>query len=403
MDRRVAMKTPEVGDKTKIFHKGQVIYKAGQSSNEAYIIKQGAVGLYRLSGNKRVSLGMLRPGQIFGEMGVITEEKRTASAEALEYTEVIVLDQTLLHTLLLKSPRPIQIIASYLVERVRSINAMVMDRPSGNTFASTCSVILLAWRAAAKVTPKNEATQISTVELSKTIKDILLISQLEIDAIFEKLEKVHIIDIVDIKGTYYRKDPLLGTMKKSSDYVKERLLSIPDTDRFARVAKNMAKDHQDDCCTEMEFIDLDDFASEVQADPQVILRKISYGEIPENIFFFHKNSALEFAAKKGPDFFQRAKRPRLKVEDLQTVEDIVSVDNATLEEALSKLGFYKVSVLAAMAGEDARKKIFTNLSKKISTVVKDEMERMGEPDPGEASDVEDEFISCIRTMKGLTG
>ena len=37
------MKTPDVGDKTKIFHKGQVIYKEGQSSNEAYIIKQGSV------------------------------------------------------------------------------------------------------------------------------------------------------------------------------------------------------------------------------------------------------------------------------------------------------------------------------------------------------------------------
>ncbi|WP_243361095.1 cyclic nucleotide-binding domain-containing protein [Fundidesulfovibrio terrae] len=397
------MKTPEVGDKSKIFHKGQVIYKEGQSSNEAYIIKQGAVGLYRLTGNKRVNLGILRPGQIFGEMGVITEEKRTASAEALDYTEVIVLDQTLLHTLLLKSPRPIQIITTYLVERVRALNSRVSDRPSANIFASACNVMLLAWKAAAKAAPKNEAAQISTVELSKTIKDILLISQVEIDEIFDKLEKVHIITILDIKGTYFRKDPLLGTMKKSSEFVKERLLSIPDVDRFASVVKNMAKDNQDHCGTEMEFLDLDDFAREVQAQPETLLKKIAYGEFPENVFFFHKASALAFAAKKGPEFFQRAKRPRLKVEDLETVDDIVSVDNATLDEALSKLGFYKVSVLAAMAGEDARKKIFHNLSKKIATVVKEEMERMGEPDPGEASDVEDELISCIRTMKGLNG
>ena len=350
-----------------------------------------------------MNLGILRPGQIFGEMGVITEEKRTASAEALDYTEVIVLDQSLLHTLLLKSPRPVQIITTYLVERVRALNSRVSDRPCSNVFASACSVMLLAWKAAAKAAAKNEAPQISTVELSKTIKDILLISQVEIDEIFEKLEKVHIIDIMDIKGTYYRKDPLLGTMKKSTEFVKERLLSIPDVDRFARVAKNLAKDNLDHCGTEMEFLDLDDFAGEVQSTPEMLLKKIAYGEIPENVFFFHKASALSFAAKKGPEFFQRAKRPRLKVEDLESVDDIVAVDNATLDEALSKLGFYKVSVLAAMAGEDARKKIFNNLSKKIATVVKEEMERMGEPDPGEASDVEDEFISCIRTLKGLTG
>jgi len=397
------MKTPEVGDKNKIFHKGQVIYKEGQSSNEAYIIKQGAIGLYRLSGNKRINLGILRPGQIFGEMGVISEEKRTASAEALEYTEVIVLDQNLLHTLLLKSPRPVQIITSYLVERVRALNARVADRPCSNTFASVCSVMLLAWRAATKSTPKSEAAQISTVELSKTIKEILLVSQVEIDEIFEKLAKVHIIDIVDVKGSYYRKDPLLGTMKKSSDFVKERLLSIPDTDRFARVSKNMAKDQQDICGTDLEFIDLHEFAKQIDAQSEVILKKLAYGEIPESSFFFHKASIMSYAAQKGPEFFQRAKRPRLKIEDLQSVDDIIAVDNSTLEEALSNLGFYKVSVLASLAGEEARNKIYGNLSKKIAAVVKEEVARMDGLDSGEAADIEEELLTMIKTMKGIAG
>lgn len=397
------MKTTEVGDKSKIFHKGQVIYKEGQSSNEAYIIKQGAVGLYRLSGNKRVNLGILRPGQIFGEMGVITEEKRTASAEALDYTEVIVLDQTLLHTLLLKSPRPVQIITSYLVERVRALHGRVSDRPCANTFASVCSVILLVWRAAAKSAAKNEVPQISTVELSKTIKDILLVTQVEIDEILDRLAKVHVVDIADVKGAYYRKDPLLGTMKKSGEFVKERLLSIPDAERFAGVAKTLAKDHQDQCGTEMEFIDLDDFARAAGSQPETILKKIAYGEIPENIFFFHKPSALSFVEKNGPEFFQRAKRPRLKIEDLESVDDIVAVDNATLEEALSKLGFYKVSVLTSMAGEDARRKIFHNLSKKIAGVVQEEVANRENLDPDEASDVEEELLSLIKSMKGLNG
>lgn len=397
------MSNQEVGDKSKVFHKGQVIYREGQSSNEAYIIKQGAVGVYRVSGNKRINLGILRPGQIFGEMGVIAEEKRTASAEALDYTEVIVLDQNLLHTLLIKSPRPVQIITSYLVENVRALNKRVGERPSGNVFASVCNILLLAWRAAAKSTPKNEATQISTVEISKTVKDILLITQVEIDEILDRLAKVHVVDIMDIKGTYYRKDPLLGTKKKSSDFVKERLLSIPDTERFAAVSRNMARDYQEAYPTDMEFIDLDDFAQLVEAPPEMILRKIGYGEVPEKVFYFHKASAMAFLEAKGPEFFQRVKRPRLKIEDLQTVDDIPSVDNATLEEALSKLGFYKVSVLAAMAGDEAREKIFRNLSKKIAAVVKEESARMEDLDPEQASDVEEELISLVKAMKGLKG
>jgi CRP-like cAMP-binding protein len=401
LEQKAAMNTPEVGDKTKIFHKGQVIYKEGQSSNEAYIIKQGAVAVFRLVGNKRVNLGILRPGQIFGEMGVITEEKRTASAEALEYTEVIVLDLNLLHTLLLKSPRPIQIITSYLVERVRALNSRVAERPTSNTFASVCGVIMLAWRAVAKAGPKNEVPQISTVEISKTVKDILLISQVEIDEILDRLAKVHIVDIVDVKGAYFRNDPLLGTRKKSGEYVKERLLSIPDAERFVRVAKNLAKEHQEANPTDMEFLDLDDFAREVGAQPDMILKKVAYGEIPENIFFFHKSSALTFAAQKGPEFFQRAKRPKLRPENLECIDDIVNVDNAAIEEALSKLGFYKVSVLAAMSRGEARDRIYHNLSKKIAGVVKEEVGRMESLDQGEAAAVEEELMSLIKSMKGL--
>ncbi len=403
MERTAQMKTPDVGDKAKTFHKGQVIYKEGQTSNEAYIIKQGAVGLYRIAGNKRVNLGILRPGQIFGEMGVITEEKRSASAEALDYTEVIVLDQNLLHTLLLKSPRPIQIITSYLVERVRDLNSRVAERTSSNTFASACNVILLAWKAVPKGGPKSETVQLSTVELSKTIKDILLITQAEIDDILDKLAKVHVIELYDVKGAYYRTDPLLGTRRKSGDFLKERLFTIPDVDRFASVVKNLARDHQDTPATELEFIDVHDFADMVGSKPETILRKIGYGDVPPDVFYFHKHSALAFMGTKPADYFHKAKRPRLRVEDLQTVDDIPSVDNNTLEEALSKLGFYKVAVLTTIAGDEAREKILKNLSKKIAAVVKDEVGQMQDPDPDEAADIEEELIETIKNLKGLKG
>ena len=409
MDPKAAMNTPEVGDKTKVFHKGHVVYREGQSSNEAYIIKQGSVSLYRVAANKRINLGTLRPGQIFGEMGVITEERRSATAEALEYTEVIVLDQNLLHTLLLKSPRPVQIITSYLVERVRMLNARVGERPSSNTFASVCNILLLCHKAAPakhrKAGARAEAPVLSSVEVSKTIKDILLISQLEIDEVLDKLSRLQVIEFNDVKGAFYRKDPLLGTLKKTGDFVKERMLTIPDADRFALVTKNLAKEpaQQDPLGSDLEFIDLHDFAGAVEAQPEIILKKIAYGEIPDTLFFFHKTAALAFAGSKGPDFFQRAKRPRLKAEDIQTVDDIQGLDNATIEEALSRLGFYKVAVLTALAGAEARDKILQNLSKKIAAVVKEEVGRMDGLDPNEASDVEDEFLAMVKAMKGLPG
>ena len=388
--------------KTKAFHKGAVIYKEGQESNAAYIIKQGDVTLYRIVNNKRVHLGRRGAGRIFGEMGIISGGKRTATAEALEYTEVIVLDQALLRTLLLKSPRPVQIIAGYLVERVKTLSDRITDRPSGNIFLSVCNILILCHRAA-QTGKKKEKIILSHTETSRTIKDILLISQLEIDEVLERLQKLAVVDMADVKGAYYRKEPLFGEMKKSSDFLKDRTIHIPDPEKFQQVAKNLSKELKNATgfSCDLEYIDLEAFAAEAAAEEDIIYRKMAYKQIPAELFFFHKPAALSYIERMGPDFFQRVKKPRLKTEDLETIQDIVSVDNATLQEVFSRMGFRKVAVLAAMARDEARDKVFKNLSKKIAGVVREEVSTLGEPDEDEAADVEDELIELIKSQKGL--
>lgn len=97
------------GTRVKIFHKGSLLFKEGQPSDTAYLIKQGRVAIFRVLKNKRVGLGVRGPGEMVGEMGMLTAEPQAASAEALEYTEALVLDQSLLRTMLVRSPRPVQI------------------------------------------------------------------------------------------------------------------------------------------------------------------------------------------------------------------------------------------------------------------------------------------------------
>ena len=54
-----------------------------------------------------------------------------------------------------------------------------------------------------------------------------------------------------------------------------------------------------------------------------------------------------------------------------------------------------------MARDEARDKIFKNLSKKIATVVREEVANLGDVDEDEAADVEDELIEQIKSQKGL--
>lgn len=382
----------------RTFPKGTTIFREGQASDVAYIIKIGRVSIYRVLNNKRVRLGERGPGEMVGEMGVITADPRSSNAEALEYTEALVCDKRLLQTMLVKSPRPVQLLTGYLADRVRALSGQITDRPSGDPFLAVCRVTLLAWQGVAR----GENPQLTYAELSRTIKDILLLSQIEIDAIFDRLKKMHLVAVTDIKGSFPRTN-LLGSTKPGPSFVKDRIVRLPDPDKFLSVAKNLSRDDRDrkDFGVDLEFCDLGDFAREAGSTPDIIIKKIGYGEIPEKLFFFHKSASREYIAAMGPDFFKQARRPRLTAADLEHVDDITAVDNATLQEVFSALGFHKVAVLAAMAGDAARDKIYKNLSKKIAGVVREEAAALAHLDDDEAAAVEQELLDRIKTIKGL--
>lgn len=400
MRRDIDLEDEDDRDSTvRTFHKGAVLFKEGQPSDVAYIIRKGRVAVYRLVNNKRVGLGERGPGEMVGEMGAVAAAPRGSFAEALEYTEALVCDQRLLRTMLLKSPRPVQLLTGYLVERVRALSEQIVDRPSGNVFWSVCRVTALCWQA----TVRGEVQELSYAELSRTLKDILLVSQIEIDQVFDRLKKLRLVNIVDVKGSFSRADPLLGHKKPGTAFVRDRLLRLPDLDNFLAVARNVAREYRDrpDFAVDLEFFDLADFAREAQSSPDILYKKIGYQEIPEELFFFHKARTQAYIEAMGPEFFRQARRPRLTAADLARVDDIAGVDNATLQEAFSALGFRKVAVAAAMAGEAAREKIFKNLSKKIAAVVREEAAALGEPDEDEAADVEKELLDRIKAIKGL--
>ena len=310
------------------------------------------------------------------------------------------LDQTLLRTMLLRSPRPVQIITGYLVERARTLAQRLTERPADDPFLSVCRITALAWRAGAA----SGQTSLSYAELSSTIKDIVRVSQLEIDAVFEKLKKLELVRLTPVRGAFTRTDPLLGEARPGTAFVKDRLVRLPDADKFLQVAKNVAREYRQrqDYGVDLEFCDLADFAREAATTPDIIYKKIAYGEIPEELFFFHKVAAKDYIERMGRDFFAQATRPRLSAADLARVDDIVAVDDATLQEVFSQLGFRKVAVLAAMAGETARDKIMQNLSRKIAAVVTEEARHLGVPDEAEAADVERELIERLRASKGIS-
>ena len=71
---------------------GSVIVREGDTSMALYVVLSGAVRVERDDGaGGRIALGELRPGAVFGEMGLVDDVTRSATVVALERTECILL------------------------------------------------------------------------------------------------------------------------------------------------------------------------------------------------------------------------------------------------------------------------------------------------------------------------
>lgn len=69
--------------------KGTVIFEEGSTGEEAYLIAEGSVEVFRVVGGKEVALATLGKGQIVGEMSLIDNAPRMASARAVGDTRLV--------------------------------------------------------------------------------------------------------------------------------------------------------------------------------------------------------------------------------------------------------------------------------------------------------------------------
>lgn len=74
------------GAQTKDYSDQQYIFREHESGQEAFIVKSGRVEIFKMVNEndttREVSLGILNPGTMFGEMALIDNKPRMASARA---------------------------------------------------------------------------------------------------------------------------------------------------------------------------------------------------------------------------------------------------------------------------------------------------------------------------------
>jgi CRP/FNR family cyclic AMP-dependent transcriptional regulator len=108
--------------KTEILPAGKLVFGEGDPGHEAFLIKKGSVEVSIEDREQKVVLANLGEGEIFGEMAMIENRPRSASARALTETEVEIIDRDEFLEALKADARKLLPFLSTIFERLRVTN-----------------------------------------------------------------------------------------------------------------------------------------------------------------------------------------------------------------------------------------------------------------------------------------
>ena len=115
------------------YHRNEVIVWQGEASDDAFLIKNGIVGISHLSTDRRTSqtLAYLRQGDILGEIGVLQNQVRSATATALSTVDILAMKRDQFLRLLEKYDTAALELARMLGRQLVATSARLGQQESG--------------------------------------------------------------------------------------------------------------------------------------------------------------------------------------------------------------------------------------------------------------------------------
>lgn len=116
----------------KKFYAGQVIFSENNDCDGMYYITRGMVRIFKrietVDGQRELELVQLGPKSLFGEMAIIDNKKRSATAQAVEETSCLIMSRYMIQQELKKLPSWVTNLFQVLVTRLRETNETLREK-----------------------------------------------------------------------------------------------------------------------------------------------------------------------------------------------------------------------------------------------------------------------------------
>lgn len=121
---------------------GTFVFREGEDAARVHVVRTGGVELSRMLGGRRVTLQVLRPGDVFGDVPAFLGAPEPFDARAIEDSTLLSLDADALFGLLQTRPLIARRWFVSMAERMAGLQSRLIDLLAGGLEAQLASVLL---------------------------------------------------------------------------------------------------------------------------------------------------------------------------------------------------------------------------------------------------------------------
>lgn len=194
---------------------GQVLFREGDSGREMFVIQAGKVRLTRTIRGQEKLLAEIGAGEFFGEMSIINDKPRTATAVVTEDAQLLVLDPKTFEAMIKANTEIAVRMIKKLARRLDDANAQIENLLLGDANSRVVHALLQQARSA----PRDEQGQVLVPLGAADLAQRTNVEDAKVGEVLERLERSRLVLAGEGGGLLV---PDLGKLQEFLEFLEMR-------------------------------------------------------------------------------------------------------------------------------------------------------------------------------------
>jgi CRP/FNR family cyclic AMP-dependent transcriptional regulator len=172
------------------FKKGTVLFREGEPGKEMFVVQQGRVNVSKRVGEVEKILSSMGPGEFLGEMSILNNKPRSATATCAEDSKLLVIDAKTFEAMIRGNAE----IAIRMIKKLADRLAEADDQIENLLFADASSRVVHYLATVAEKAPKGPAGHTVGI-LPRELAGRVGVKPEQADDVLQKLVKAKIVTV----------------------------------------------------------------------------------------------------------------------------------------------------------------------------------------------------------------